>query len=94
MDKVLAALEPVKRAFDEDLSWADLIVMAGTMQLEEVRFSVCTLLGITLITILSKATGIKFPFCGGRTDARDGEASTILQPLLTYGGILYLLRNN
>jgi len=35
LDKVLALLEPVKKQFGEGLTWADLIVLAGTVALEE-----------------------------------------------------------
>merc|ERR1719266_1234644 len=35
LDKVLALLDPVKQQFGEGLTWADLIVLAGTVALEE-----------------------------------------------------------
>ena len=54
LDRLLA---PVKRKFGDKLSWADLIVLAGTDAL---------------------APGS--PFCGGRTDATDGEGSAYPNP--------------
>ena len=56
VDAGLALLAPVKRRFGGSLSWADLIVLAGTDAL---------------------APGS--PFCGGRTDATDGEGSKYLR---------------
>ena len=58
MDKVLRVLEPVKIRH-QNLSWADLIVLAGTTALEE-------------------ASGVKYEFCGGRSDALDGSGSSFL----------------
>ena len=58
MDKVLRVLEPVKISY-QNLSWADLIVLAGTIALEE-------------------ASGVKYEFCGGRSDALDGSGSSFL----------------
>jgi catalase-peroxidase len=61
MDFALQVLAPVKEKFGPGLSWADLIVLAGTTALEE-------------------ATGKQIPFCGGRTDAANGEGSATLKP--------------
>jgi catalase (peroxidase I) len=36
LDAVLAALQPIKDQFGEGLSWADLIVLAGGVGLEQV----------------------------------------------------------
>eukprot|EP01127_Copromyxa_protea_P001346 TRINITY_DN11363_c0_g1_i1.p1 TRINITY_DN11363_c0_g1~~TRINITY_DN11363_c0_g1_i1.p1 ORF type:complete len:685 (-),score=163.62 TRINITY_DN11363_c0_g1_i1:27-2042(-) len=60
LDKALALLAPIKKEFD-NLSWADLIVLAGTVAIED-------------------ATGTQLPFCGGRTDAADGEGWESIQP--------------
>lgn len=54
MDKILADLQPIKDEFGDGLSWADLIVLAGT-------------------TAVTSAGGKQIPFCGGRTDAPEGE---------------------
>mmetsp|Transcript_13848 Transcript_13848/g.20906 ORF Transcript_13848/g.20906 Transcript_13848/m.20906 type:complete len:455 (+) Transcript_13848:2-1366(+) len=61
LDKALEMLDIVKEKYGESLSWADLIVLAGGVSLEE-----------------SGASTI--PFCGGRTDAKNGEASAYLYP--------------
>jgi len=59
MDKALQVLQPVKTQFP-DLTWADLIVLAGNVALDE-------------------ASGTQMKFCGGRTDAMDGNGSAMLQ---------------
>ena len=69
LDDALAVLAPVKAAFAPDaLSWADLIVLAGTAALE-------------------RWTG-PMPFCGGRSDARDGGdlGARYLAPARGLGG--------
>lgn len=60
LDRALQLLQPIQQKF-ENLSWSDLIVLAGTVALED-------------------ATGHSIPFCGGRTDATDGNGSAMLQP--------------
>ena len=63
----LKLLAPVQRRFASDgLSWADLIVLAGSVAVEVAG-------GATLVTA---------DFCGGRTDASDGAGSEHLEPKL------------
>jgi len=57
----------VKDQFGDAVSWADLIVLAGTMGVEAA--------GGAMVESL--------PFCPGRTDAADGAGLKELQPLLT-----------
>ena len=65
MSELFKKLRPVKF---EQSSWADLIVLAGTVVLEH----------------WTKSPAGHFGFCGGRTDAvEDGGASKYLQPRLT-----------
>ena len=65
MSQLFKKLRPVKF---EQSSWADLIVLAGTVVLEH----------------WTKSPSGHFGFCGGRTDAlEDGGASKYLQPRLT-----------
>eukprot|EP00164_Ancoracysta_twista_P001494 GFYU01001958.1.p1 GENE.GFYU01001958.1~~GFYU01001958.1.p1 ORF type:complete len:719 (-),score=245.26 GFYU01001958.1:159-2315(-) len=64
LDQALNKLAPVKEKYGDTLSWADLIVLAGTVAVED-------------------AAGVEMSFCGGRTDAQDGEGSTYLKPELS-----------
>ena len=81
LDKVLEQLEPVKVWHDADskhLSWADLIILGGTVALEH----------------WTKSSAGQFKFCAGRTDAKeDGGASTLLQPRLTSNSSLLQLED-
>jgi len=64
LDKALKLLQPVKDSFGKNLSWADLIVLAGNVAIE-------------------RAGGRRMKFCGGRTDAENGEGSANLEPKIT-----------
>ena len=82
LDKVLEQLEPVKvwnnDADSKHLSWADLIILGGTVALEH----------------WTKSSAGQFKFCAGRTDAKeDGGASTLLQPRLTSNSSLLQLED-
>jgi catalase (peroxidase I) len=57
LDSALELLQPVKDAFGADLTWADLIALAGTTALE----------------VSSGCDGFAIPFTGGRSDATAGE---------------------
>jgi catalase (peroxidase I) len=59
----LQLLEPIKARY-KDLSWADLIVLAGTAAQEAA----------------AGPGAPAFPFCGGRTDAADGANTDHLAP--------------
>jgi len=61
LDKAIQLLTPVQQKF-QNLSWADLIVLAGNVALDDGSF------------------GSKMSFCPGRTDATDGQGSSLLQP--------------
>ena len=60
-----ALLAPVKAKYGDGLSWSDLIVLAGTVAVENA-------LGMQADTI---------PFCGGRTDTTDDAGSKGLEPV-------------
>ncbi len=60
MSEVMAVLKPVKDAFPNSLSWADLIVFASHVAIEDAASA-------------SGAPAPK-PFCPGRTDAPEDEA--------------------
>lgn len=62
LDQVLDLLEPIKAKYDT-LSYADLIVLAGTTALEQ-----------------GASPPLSIPFCGGRTDASNGEGTEELGP--------------
>jgi len=62
LDEALAVLEPIKTKHGEGLTWADLIVLAGQVAIEE-------------------AGGEPMEFCGGRSDALEGDTgSEYLEP--------------
>jgi len=65
LSQVLEVLQPVKDQFGPNLTWADLIVFAGQVAIED-------------------ASGLTLPWCAGRTDALDGNASQYLRPLANY----------
>lgn len=64
MTELRAVLQPVKDKYP-NLSWADLIVLAGTAANEAAA---------------GPASAGAFPFCGGRTDADDGSLTDVLAP--------------
>ncbi|KAJ8606081.1 hypothetical protein CTAYLR_005192 [Chrysophaeum taylorii] len=66
LDVAFRALQPVKDAFGDDLTWADLIVFAG---------------GVAL-SMSSNGTFEVPPFCPGRSDATDGSGTEYLVPQL------------
>ena len=76
MNKTMEVLRPVYDQFNDNgfsLSWADLIVLAGTVALEEA------------VDVSKRSTTARKPhddldFCGGRTDASDGKGSNFLPP--------------
>eukprot|EP01126_Amoeba_proteus_P054086 TRINITY_DN6626_c0_g2_i13.p1 TRINITY_DN6626_c0_g2~~TRINITY_DN6626_c0_g2_i13.p1 ORF type:complete len:649 (-),score=90.37 TRINITY_DN6626_c0_g2_i13:179-2125(-) len=70
MDSLLSLLESVQHSF-VNLSWADLIVLAGTVALEDAAERWV-------------GTHQEWDFCGGRTDASDGSGSQALQPVGEY----------
>ena len=89
LDSALAQLEPVKQEFGSPLSWADLIVLAGTTALEATMDQVT-------ITCCSQGhcrchhchcLQVSIPFCGGRVDEDDeavaAEAWKRLEPRIT-----------
>jgi len=75
MNRVLDLLRPVYEVFD-NLSWADLIVLAGNVALDRA----------------SKSTPMSF--CGGRTDAKDGDGSVLLQPNGNFTATVRDMRNS
>jgi L-ascorbate peroxidase len=64
--QVLKLLEPIKNKHP-NLSWADLIVLAGTTALDQAAAD-------------AGSPAIEFKFCGGRTDALDGKGTDVLAP--------------
>lgn len=70
VDATIARLKPVKDAHP-DLSWADLIVLAGTIAVEQAA-------GVQ--PGAGQIVGSPFEFCPGRTDAADGKGSEHLGP--------------
>jgi catalase-peroxidase len=73
----LKLLEPIKDEFS-DVSWSDLIVLAGQ-------------------TVTEAAGGYPIPFCGGRSNADNGDKSIGLEPRIynnnTYDSIMYNIAN-
>ena len=76
LDQVLSELDDIKSQLNGAISWADLIVLAGNVALEE-------------------AGGISLPFCSGRGDYTNGDASENLAPRTSYisDPILYVRDN-
>jgi catalase (peroxidase I) len=64
--QVLKLLEPVKNKYP-NLSYADLIVLAGTTALDQAAAD-------------AGSPAIDFKFCGGRSDAIDGKGTDVLEP--------------
>ena len=76
LDELLKKLELLK--LWNRLSWADLIILGGTVALEQ----------------WTRSPPGSFGFCGGRTDAwEDGGASKLLQPRLTSNSSLLQLED-
>jgi len=69
LDKALQLLKPVKESFGEGLSWADLIVLAGTVSLEDAAAQALSAAGF-------KEDRLMIPFTGGRVDAPMEESET------------------
>lgn len=69
LDKALELLSPIKESFGAGLSWADLIVLAGTTALEDAA---------------AESGGIDIPFKGGRTDVPPKEESSETPSYLTF----------
>jgi len=70
VDATIARLKPVKDAHP-DLSWADLIVLAGTIAVEQAA-------GVK--PGAGQIVGSPFEFCPGRTDAADANGTDHLSP--------------
>lgn len=68
VDAVMAKLQPIKSAHP-DLTWADLIVLAGTVAVEQAGGG-----------IGSSSSGGVFKFCSGRTDASNADGTAHLAP--------------
>lgn len=62
LDAVLAALQPIKDQFGEGLSWADLIVLAGGVGLEQVSIYIVYILYIVYICVCHTLLSIVFAF--------------------------------
>jgi catalase (peroxidase I) len=71
VDAAMQQLQPVKKSHS-DLSWADLIVLAGTLAVEQQAA------GSSRIT--SATVGAPFSFCPGRTDASSAAGTEQLAP--------------
>ena len=70
IDATLDKLQTVKTEFGSALSWADLIVLAGTTALEQA---------------IEPSAGIEIPFCeAGRVDDTQGNAWKFLKPRVRY----------
>ena len=74
IDATLDKLQTVKTEFGSALSWADLIVLAGTTALEH---------------SIQPSAGIEIPFCeAGRVDDTHGNAWKFLKPRVRYAPYL------
>ncbi|KAF8064528.1 katG [Scenedesmus sp. PABB004] len=81
LDRALEVLAPIKGRYqNRNLSWADLIVLAGTIALDDASGGAVT----------ARLTG---RFCPGRTDAPDGAGSEALAPR-NYSSDAIALRDN
>lgn len=78
VDSVLATLQPIK-AKHPDLTWADLIVLAGTVAVEQAVGALPAKQDAQQQQQQPAVSGL-FSFCPGRTDATSGAGSDILQP--------------
>jgi catalase (peroxidase I) len=70
VDAVISRLQPVKDAHPL-LSWADLLVLAGTMAVEQAA---------GVVPAEGEIVGKPFGFCPGRTDAENGDGTEHLAP--------------
>ena len=85
---VLAVLEPLKAAYPPTLSSADLIVLAGTVALQEALAEAeaeaaagCQQgTGPCTAAPGSGSGGVRLRFCGGRVDAVEGGQAGHAQP--------------
>ncbi|KAG2424571.1 hypothetical protein HXX76_014451 [Chlamydomonas incerta] len=97
MDSVLAVLEPLKAGQPASLSTADLIVLAGTVALQEAIAEAeaaqqaeggCKGKGTC------GASGVRLHFCGGRVDAVEGEHAAHAQPPRVLANKILQVRDN
>lgn len=76
MENVLKLLQPVKQQFESTVSWADLIVLAAQVALEQ---------GAAAATVDDSSSSFRLSFCPGRSDAVTGDTgSRFLSPPLNY----------
>lgn len=79
VDSVLASLQPVKAKYP-DATWSDLIVLAGTVAVEQAMDGLPAKQEAQQHQQQQQAVNDPFSFCPGRTDASSGAGSDILQP--------------
>ncbi|KAG2448406.1 hypothetical protein HYH02_006298 [Chlamydomonas schloesseri] len=108
MDSVLAVLEPLKAAHaGTTLSTADLIVLAGTVALQQALAEAeaeqqqapgCNRGGgkglLQLQGSTCTASGVRLRFCGGRVDAPEGEHAAQVQPPRVLANKILQVRDN
>jgi catalase (peroxidase I) len=70
VDSAIARLEPIQKA-NPGVSWADLIVLAGTLALEQASGAKAA---------SGQVVASPFSFCPGRTDASSGAGTETLAP--------------
>eukprot|EP00198_Chlamydomonas_reinhardtii_P000393 XP_001689728.1 catalase/peroxidase [Chlamydomonas reinhardtii] len=102
MDSVLAVLEPLKAAYPPTLSSADLIVLAGTVALQEALAEAeaeaaagCQQgTGPCTAAPGSGSGGVRLRFCGGRVDAVEGGQAGHAQPPRVLADKILQVRDN